>query len=128
MWRFISRPVWVDEIVRYLRAINRKLESIMATQAELDAKVEEIDLTLDVVAAGVAANDANTSTLLDTIEDLKAQVAAGTSIDLSKLERVGAEAKAIADTFAKVVDPAQPNPPVDDLPSPTPAEGDSATE
>ncbi len=40
MWRFVRRPVWVDEIVCYLRTLNRKLERIMATQAENQATID----------------------------------------------------------------------------------------
>lgn len=121
MWRFISRPTWVDEIVRYLRTLNRKLDIIMATQAEFDAKVDELDSTLDVVAAGVSAFAANTASQDQVIADLKAQIAAGLPVDLTKLEAVNAEAKAIADTFSKVVDPEVPNPPVEEFPE-VPAE------
>ncbi|MGV8875503.1 MAG: hypothetical protein ACOH2Q_23470 [Rhodococcus sp. (in: high G+C Gram-positive bacteria)] len=120
MWRFAFRPIWVDEIVRYLRTIIKGMERIMATQAEFDAKVEELDTTLDVVAAGVSAYAANTAAQDQVIADLKAQIAAGLPVDLTKLEKVNAEAKAIAETFAKVVDPEVPTPPAEEFPAPEP--------
>lgn len=124
LWRLLGTPPWAAEIIE-------NQEDIMATQAELDAKVEELDTTLDVVAAGVSAYAANTAAQDKVIADLKAQIAAGLPVDLTKLEKVNAEAKAIAETFSKVVDPEVPTPAVDDFPvteTPAPAADTAAAE
>lgn len=104
LWRLLGTPPWAVEIIT-------NQEAIMASQKELDAAVDELDLTLDLVAAGVKAQADNTDALEAEIVKLEEQLAAGhTAIDLTGVLRVKNEAKVISDAFAKLVDPEAENP------------------
>ncbi|OZE39120.1 hypothetical protein CH278_02225 [Rhodococcus sp. 05-2254-5] len=119
LWRLLGTPPWVAEIIT-------NQEAIMASQKDLDAAVEELDLTLDLVAAGVKAQADNTDALEAEIVKLEEQLAAGhTAIDLTGVLRVKNEAKVIADAFAKLVDPEAENPAPIEFVDPSPAVSDS---
>lgn len=116
MWQLFGRPDWVDEIQCSLSAINRKVNTIMTTQAEFDTKVSAITSTLAVVAGGVNATLQNTANLEAEITRLK-----GLDIDTSALDLILGDAKKIEAVLVPAVDPGQDTPPVTEVPVVEPA-------
>lgn len=90
------------EIVGLLYLITQQLEQLMATEADLQATVDQIQ---SGVAAGVAALD----TLAAKIADLTAQLAAGNLVTQDQLDALNTELSTARDALASAV--TRDNPP-----------------
>ena len=83
-----------------LRALSDKVDTLMATEAELQAD-------LDLIKTGVTTVTQLVTAQAQTIADLQAQVAAGSPVSQTQLDALKAEADAIV---AALPAPAPPTP------------------
>lgn len=108
----------LDTVVHQNKKINEGMRTIMATQADFNAKVAQLDGILDVFAAGYAAQKqiiANVTAERDRLRDQ--------AIDTSALDAVLEEARGVQAAIDPALDPAQPTPPASDIPVVTPVDG-----
>lgn len=107
-----------DKILRQMRTLNTNQGVIMASQADFNAKVSELDLILDVVSAGMNAQK-------QVIANLEAEVARlrENDVDTSALDAVLQEARDVQASIAPALDPTVPTPQPSEVPVVTPVDG-----
>lgn len=119
------------EALALLKDVRTIAGGIMAKQEKFNAQVGELDVTLDVIRAGVQGLQQHAANLEAVVADLR-----NNDVDTSALEAVVAEARQLADGFRPVVtdeptptdpgtfpvvEPVEGADPVDELPVPEPA-------
>jgi len=103
----MRRDPLLAHIAEHLHALDRKLETIMANQAELDAAVAALATSLSAMAGSIAQLDAETTELTDGTARVVAElarlndlVASGGTVDLTGLTNLVGAISGTADALS----------------------------
>ncbi|UVF61524.1 hypothetical protein SEA_DALANDE_109 [Gordonia phage DalanDe] len=113
----------LDALRKQVNRIERKVDAVMATNADIQEQVNELNAAVAVINSGVGTIKSDLATARDKISELESAGVAPET--LAGLKAAVDNVETIASQFEVAVSPDEPTPAPEDLPGPveeTPAE------
>lgn len=106
----------LDALRKQVNRIERKVDAVMATNADIQEQVNELNAAMSVVTTGIDTIKSDLVTAKGVIEQLRAE---GVSDEtLAGLEAAVNNVEAVASQFAAAASPDEPTPAPEDVPGP----------